>query len=535
MSNKLIKDPIHGYIEIKKPFCKAVDSVEFQRLKWIEQGSFRVLYPAARHDRFIHSLGTYHLAVQFSKCFRENIKEDIVAEISESELDKIENTFFYAALLHDIGHAPFSHTCEHFYNNKRDVKREPVINESLVAAINSIQGKDQSEIETFKKSFQSSKMKASPHEIVSATILVEKANDFLDNLDNIDLELAARMVIGCTYEFKEKEDRDTSDLNGIKNCYIRLLNSNAVDIDKLDYIVRDTRMSGFSNSAIDIIRLSKAVTAIRNKSNQIIPAFRKNVLSVLESVFRAKTEQNIWIITHPVVIYDSELLKACIQSLDKAIPNYIIEVFSADALSEKGKCFENKHYFLLADPDVITDLKAKYPDYPVIKEYFSRNMRRHPIWKSYFEYRLLFTRDKQKEPSEGIFEYFKGLIDFLESENTFCINEDLKSKAQKASQQEVLDAIQLLERFSTNAGISFDFVILNAKNTFEYNIDPSKIYIVFDKYTDGCEEISYGFLNGKDGKASEKRFFYIYSKDRVSKEKIQKLRELVFLAAGETV
>ena len=47
---------VHGYIEIQKPFCKIIDSPEFQRLKWIEQGSFRVLYPAARHV-ILDSLG----------------------------------------------------------------------------------------------------------------------------------------------------------------------------------------------------------------------------------------------------------------------------------------------------------------------------------------------------------------------------------------------------------------------------------------------------------------------------------------------
>ena len=62
MSTKVIKDSVHGYISIDDRFIPIIDSAEFQRLKWIEQGSFRVLYPAARHDRFIHSLGTYHLA-----------------------------------------------------------------------------------------------------------------------------------------------------------------------------------------------------------------------------------------------------------------------------------------------------------------------------------------------------------------------------------------------------------------------------------------------------------------------------------------
>jgi len=74
--DKIIKDAVYGYIHIEELFVKIIDSVEFQRLKWIEQGSFRVLFPAARHDRFIHSLGTYHLARKFCENFFVNIEQD---------------------------------------------------------------------------------------------------------------------------------------------------------------------------------------------------------------------------------------------------------------------------------------------------------------------------------------------------------------------------------------------------------------------------------------------------------------------------
>ena len=73
---KTIKDAVHGYIEIENLFISVINSPEFQRLKFVEQGSFRVLYPAARHDRFIHSLGVYHLARLFSKNLIDNIRID---------------------------------------------------------------------------------------------------------------------------------------------------------------------------------------------------------------------------------------------------------------------------------------------------------------------------------------------------------------------------------------------------------------------------------------------------------------------------
>lgn len=114
-----IPDPIHGYIELDGMFADIVNTPEFQRLRSVEQGSFRPVYPGARHDRFAHSLGTYHLATQFVEYFFENLKKDTGVALSAGERQALSLTFRYAALLHDIGHAPFSHTTENFFLEKR--------------------------------------------------------------------------------------------------------------------------------------------------------------------------------------------------------------------------------------------------------------------------------------------------------------------------------------------------------------------------------------------------------------------------------
>ena len=80
MKVKSIKDAIHGYIRLEEPFWKIIDTAEFQRLKWIEQTSYGVLYPSARHDRFIHSIGVYHLGQKAIQGFLNNC-DDKDAEI----------------------------------------------------------------------------------------------------------------------------------------------------------------------------------------------------------------------------------------------------------------------------------------------------------------------------------------------------------------------------------------------------------------------------------------------------------------------
>ena len=119
MPYKIIRDPIHGYIQIEEKYIKyLVDHQLFQRLRRIEQTSMRVLYPSAHHDRFSHSLGTYHLGKKAFDYFVKNIETDL--SISVTNKDVIENSFLVACLLHDVGHSPFSHTFEKFFERQLD-------------------------------------------------------------------------------------------------------------------------------------------------------------------------------------------------------------------------------------------------------------------------------------------------------------------------------------------------------------------------------------------------------------------------------
>ncbi|MCK9590682.1 MAG: HD domain-containing protein [Methanoregula sp.] len=98
---KIIKDPVHGYVEVEDFALALLDSPVLQRLRYIKQLGFSYLvYPGANHTRFEHSLGTMFLAGVASRRFG---------------LSDHEHTLVVAAaLLHDIGHGPFSHASEPF-------------------------------------------------------------------------------------------------------------------------------------------------------------------------------------------------------------------------------------------------------------------------------------------------------------------------------------------------------------------------------------------------------------------------------------
>lgn len=400
MEYKWIKDNIHGYIKIEKDFLKIVNTPEFQRLKWIEQGSFRVLYPSARHDRFIHSLGVFGLARECFDALMENLQKDLGLKLETSPVETWKYTFLYAALLHDVGHAPFSHTCERFFAEAADKDSENLLSDEAKRIIEKVNknavhkcdihelkktevdllnafikcgriGEEQ--IEGFVRDFLMDKSGINPktHEVISATILLEKYEDFLAGTylyDKIDLNTAARMVIGCTYYYG-----DDAEKYGIENVLIRLLNSSFLDVDKLDYIIRDTKMSGYDNASLDIKRLLGSVTAIRKKDGGIFPAYDKKVLSTIDNLFRAKQQENMWMISHPVVEYEKRLIIACIQEYSEVMPGYKECIFTKEALSQEGTLYnEGTTYVLLSDIDILCDIKTLWKsNYPVIDEYFS--------------------------------------------------------------------------------------------------------------------------------------------------------------------
>lgn len=117
MAEKSLKDPIYGYIGIEESIMySVVDTPTFQRLRNIVQTSYAPLYSAAVHNRFIHSLGVYHLGEIAYRAVERSIRGN--AKIEEiKELDRYGELFRLACLLHDVGHAPFSHTGEEYYLN----------------------------------------------------------------------------------------------------------------------------------------------------------------------------------------------------------------------------------------------------------------------------------------------------------------------------------------------------------------------------------------------------------------------------------
>ncbi len=99
--HKIIIEPVHGDIGLSKLETELIDTPTFQRLKGIKQLGFaHMVYPSAKHTRFEHSLGVMHIMNRVIG----NTSEDF----SKEDIQKLR----IAALLHDVGHYPYSHVME---------------------------------------------------------------------------------------------------------------------------------------------------------------------------------------------------------------------------------------------------------------------------------------------------------------------------------------------------------------------------------------------------------------------------------------
>jgi HD superfamily phosphohydrolase len=132
---KSIFDSIHGFISLTHTEDRIISSPYFQRLRWIKQlGWSHYIYPGATHTRFAHALGVMAVMDKLVKSIGRGVDDDKLFNTKIHD----KRTMFHrklrlAALLHDIGTFPFSHSVEfgyinHYKSQIREGKRTPLAN-----------------------------------------------------------------------------------------------------------------------------------------------------------------------------------------------------------------------------------------------------------------------------------------------------------------------------------------------------------------------------------------------------------------------
>lgn len=470
--SKMIRDPIYGYITLAKDFSALVDTAEFQRLRNIRQTGYQALYPSALHNRFVHSLGVFYLGGKAIKYFKENISKEI-PDCLNKNWEKIEKTFLAACLLHDVGHSPFSHTGEEYYN--KGIVFGPALAKAVGVSKYAFdsdyqpRGENEKYSYNFLKDMKSSKNgTGKPHESMSALIGLELCHRLKIDIDD---DLFVRAIIGAKYHADVTPDQlDKAILNAI----IELLNGDLIDVDKLDYVSRDSYVTGYSSMSLDLDRLLSSYTVCRMEDGTYRTAYKKGALSVIENVIYANDLERRWIQNHPTILYDCQLIDILLRQYDKYMregSTGVATVFTKEALSPSGMPGLKKNLKLLCDDDIISYIKNDNTT-RIGEQFFARNTRLKPLWKTEATFEHLVSKSLTAELLGEITKDFRAISDYIQNSGAFFINDDLlktlrdsldkkKGVLGLASYNRVLEMCELFRSFTKEYRLEkFEYMLI---------------------------------------------------------------------------
>ncbi|MDE6241306.1 MAG: HD domain-containing protein [Anaeroplasmataceae bacterium] len=225
---KVFRDPIYGYIEVEyKMILELIDSKEVQRLRRIRQLSgVAMVFHTAEHSRFTHALGAYHMA--------NLVLHNVEGIEALSEYERV--VFLCAALLHDIGHGPYSHAFENVLMTS--------------------------------------------HEEMTEKIILCKDTDVYRILNQVP---------GLP--------EDVAGIIGHKGKYpiIETLVSSQLDVDRMDYLTRDAYFTGATYGTIDMHRLLRSMKIVDKKV-----LCRASGVHTLESYLMSRYHMYFQVYYHPV-------------------------------------------------------------------------------------------------------------------------------------------------------------------------------------------------------------------------------------------
>lgn len=430
---KRILDSVHGTIFVEKEFFNLIDTPAFQRLRRVEQTSTRSIFPSARHDRFVHSLGVFHIGSEIVGHLKNETKKlDIY---NEEEFKLIFKAYKVACLLHDVGHSPFSHTFEKYFGEKEELC------EQLATELN----RDSFSVdvwEVIEKAKNNKNILPKEHECTSAILCCRDVlKSHIKRISRVEdgsfLEMVVRMITGIKYT------TDTG-IDSIRNCFIDLLHGE-VDADRIDYACRDTWAAGYSTTKVDARSLVSCIHISKkpDNSNAFCVCFDKRALAEIENMFGVKNFQKRHVFCHHTVVYEQYLFEKAVIEMAKrkyggSDKEAMHKIFSVDSLTEN----KDREFHFLCDDDIIHLLKADSNNV-YYKEWNSHKYVKIPLWKSVEEFLQLFPmakgklheiKDFDKRMAESINEILKGytfskIDDEYEKiyvkENKIDINNDL--------------------------------------------------------------------------------------------------------------
>ena len=248
---KVFRDPLYGYIEVDyKLISDLIDSKEIQRLRRIRQLSgVSMVFQTAEHSRFTHALGAYHMA---NLVLRNVEGIDILSEYEQV-------VFLCAALLHDIGHGPYSHAFENVLSTS--------------------------------------------HEEMTVKIILNKNTD--------------------VFSILSKYEGLASDVAGVishsgKYPLIETFVSSQLDVDRMDFLSRDAYFTGATYGTIDMNRILRSMKVV---DGQLL--CRASGVHSIESYLMSRYHMYFQVYYHPVSRSYELLLEGIYERIKDLVNNNI--------------------------------------------------------------------------------------------------------------------------------------------------------------------------------------------------------------------
>jgi len=362
---KIINDPVYGFIRFPEAeLMRVIDHPWVQRLRYIKQmGLAHLVYPGATHTRLAHSLGACHL---MGKALYELNAKDIISDKDEYLAARL------AALLHDIGHGPFSHSLDHV----------------LAGGIS--------------------------HESLSRLIMHRINGDFGGMLDK------AIQIFDHSYPSK----------------YLHQLVSSQLDVDRMDYLNRDSFYTGVSEGVIGYDRILQMLTV---RDNELMVE-EKGVYSV-EKFIIARRLMYWQVYLHKTVLGAEMLLikilkraKELVQRGEKLFATPALNYFLCRNLTGEDFADNPEHlmnFCQLDDNDVLVSIKVWQTHSDKVLSMLCKMLILRKLYKVLLSSQSLASilEDKQKKArsmmglNDEEMQYF--VFDGVTSNSTYNINDEL--------------------------------------------------------------------------------------------------------------
>jgi len=277
-TDKIIRDPIHGFIKLKPWEQDIVDHKVFQRLRRIRQLALtEMVYPAACHNRFEHSLGVMHAATLMFDQLRPVLESPEVTEpkFSKDELDRARVIVRLAALTHDVGHCPFSHAGE--------------------------------EVMPFKGAGE----KRYKHEEYSSGLIRHQLAEVINGHPDNHMGVTAEEI--C--DFLSKNDKNLS----AQVLFWRPLISGQMDADRADYLLRDSHHVGVAYGRYDLSRLVATLRVVRDpETGALMIGVEKGGIQAVEGLILARYMMFVQVYFHHTRrAYDHHVTRTLSYMLDQ--------------------------------------------------------------------------------------------------------------------------------------------------------------------------------------------------------------------------